>query len=255
MASPHNPSSWHLSYHEAATRKLFLGANRTPGCQRLVTYRFGGLKMLVKCDVDAYLPVEVDNQDDRMELDDEWPTVTDTGYSTDTDSTVLSFGNLSLLSRKPTTSSGITILPTNLIHPPQSSLINLKTRKLVPSAHLHSINRFHDVWAQHVFTQIPNLHVAWHHLGDFSVAPVQKVTLDGPELRGAREIHEGTLGRVATLLREMVRITRKEGRVSFLARNGSLDIYRLQGKGTPLSGMAVEMIKAANGKYSRQTIH
>ena len=59
---PRQPQTHHLAYHEAVTAKLQIGSDRTPGCHRLISYTFGGIKMIVKCDVDAALPWEGLNQ-------------------------------------------------------------------------------------------------------------------------------------------------------------------------------------------------
>lgn len=104
----------------------------------------------------------------------------DMDSDTDTDTEIIT--SSSTTSIPSFISSGITVRPTPFAHPPQSSLISLHTRTFIsspaplsPHPPTSTSYRFHDIYAQMLFSQIPNLHLAWHQYVNFSVAPVTKI--------------------------------------------------------------------------------
>lgn len=105
----------------------------------------------------------------------------DMDSDTDTDTEIIT--SSSTTSIPSFISSGITVRPTPfaLTHPnhPSSHII---PAPLSPHPHLcllirptSTSYRFHDIYAQMLFSQIPNLHLAWHQYVNFSVAPVTKI--------------------------------------------------------------------------------
>ena len=211
------PESWHLSYYELVTERSMRGADRTPGCHRVIRYTFGGLAILVKGDIDAYLPVS------KKDLDT--PT-----YRT-------------------SKSSGITVHRTSLIPPDQESLVSIKTRHLptlLPPA-ITQITHFPKVLAQLLFSQIPHLHIAYHDQGNFSISPPINHATSDPEIQEAIKEHEKVLRKVAGMLRVIV-AERRKAHLAIVGREGKIEVWELGTRERGLSEMARGMIREANGR-------
>ena len=224
---------WRYEFHATATESARKGAERSEGCHRLVRYCFGGMNVLVRFEIDASLPTESEQQHAGEE----------SGKRPDEQS-LNNLMNSLVIDRSPETpleDSPIRIIPSNLAHPPQSSLIEIKTRKwtraLDPT----------DTYGQLVFSQTPHLFVGRHKDGDFGVAPIDKLDLDGEEMVAVGREQRGVMEGVRGMLEQMMEVVRERGRVSFVCREGGIAVYKREEGGARLSGRAEKMIMEANG--------
>jgi hypothetical protein len=236
---PHAPKDWHLAYHEATTARIFKGSDRTPGCIRIIKYDWAGLGMVVRFDVDAFVPDEDDEvlleEDEHTQEDSIWDElgslIADCGISDCTtvdsddwvsiDSTLAEAGSvkpgmptsLSETTIQPT-STGIDIMRHPYNSPPHENLIAIKVRnecyRSTSGDGVKSMNRAHDVYAQLLFARLPMLYLAKHNDGDFKPG-VTKIATEGEEWAEVRGNVDKTLRGVRRVLGWMMNVVDKCG--------------------------------------------
>ena len=247
------PANWHLSFHEANTLCVHAGSDRTPGCHRVIKYAFGGLRLMVKSDVGAALPWDglhpvsdgcimdarpvarlgheaediwgAENEEDTMSIDTDVNTVETTQTH---DPYSFSIHDLKTALPPRTLSSGISIIPSPIPHPPQGHLISLKTREQPsdsPYLQLGKINHLPEVFAGLFFGQIHHLYLGVHLGGQFKETD-QRYIMGQGTLAILEKQYEGTIRRVREVLGWMLRVTRKYGRVGFVGWNGEIVAYQ-----------------------------
>lgn len=184
------------SYYRAATRRIITRGDDGAGCDRLVSYRFAGIKMLVRFDIDACLQTP-----DRMQADDE---------DEDGLAELLAGTKLEGEGQKATDDNQIEIVPSGYAHSAYNDLLEIKTRTTRKQLDLS------DIYGQLVFSQTQNFYLARHDRHEYSIAPVQKLKLDGPEFDEIRKKQEPVVRRVAAMLQEMIRLVKKYGEMGIL---------------------------------------
>lgn len=263
------PVNWHLSFHETNTREVFEGADRTPGCHRIVKYKWGVMGLMVKSDVGAALPwpgleamneptpldymdaQEDEDDDDRMSVDTSieslatfTPSVS--GLADDIENTKRLF----VFSAKKTMSSGITVIPTIIPPPPQGHLISLKTRHVdsdlglrIPLK-LDEISHIAEVFAGMYFAQIPTLHLFRHKNGVFAEED-QRYLMGRGELGDLAVKYQRILSVVRAILGWIVDTTKKQGKCSFVGMDGEIRAYEWEEGPKKLSDEAWDVIRQA----------
>lgn len=248
------PSGYHLAYHEAVTRPVLDGSDRTPGCIRVIKYSFGGLRMMVKFDVGAFLPscsgIGDEHKESRTEQN-EYDTVSrstagpiDRGtYVPDQDLNGVGDPMDGLDFDDPVyNGQSIAVCHTRLVPPPQARLVSIKTK-----SHHHPCDRAH-YFPQMYFAQIARLHYARHAQGDFSKHPVE--VYDLLDVR-QQALVQDTIDRMAAMLRWLVELVKEhggEGRPLGLVWDGRRFSVAVRLHGTHLSEPVIEMIKDARGQ-------
>ncbi|KAF8841507.1 hypothetical protein BDN67DRAFT_515282 [Paxillus ammoniavirescens] len=209
-------SGYGNEYLKAATRAPRNCENMTDH-HRIITYNFGGLKVLLGFTADACI-------------------------ESDSDLFLTSFSSLSIRSRGNTLAksdmpsyAGLDVEPTSprsLI--PQSDLIEIKTRSV-----RRELN-WGEIYPQLYLSQIPWLYVAWHLDGFFQ--PVEKIALDSDAVKPHAEAAASSVGKLKVLLENILKAVREQGSgvpLSLVCRGGTLTLWkRKEGTGKPL-GMEI----------------
>jgi len=133
----------------------------------------------------------------------------------------------------------IRVIPSNHPHPPQSSLIEIKTHNWTRALDLN------DTYGQLVFSQTPWLYVGRHKEGDFSVEPVQKLSLDDVDFLRTAEEQKEVIRRVGGMLRKMVEIVREEGKVGFVCVDGEVQVRKVTVESVSISETAPQVLRDA----------
>ncbi|KIJ16233.1 hypothetical protein PAXINDRAFT_114027 [Paxillus involutus ATCC 200175] len=206
-------SGYGNEYLKAATRAPRTCENMTDH-HRIITYNFGGLKVLLGFTADAC--TEADS---------------DSSFSS---SSIRSRGNALAKPDMPSY-AGLEIKPTSprsLI--PQSDLIEVKTRSV------RNILNWREIYPQLYLSQIPWLYVAWHQDGLFQ--PVEKIALDSDAMKPHAEGAASSVSKLKVLLEDILKAVRKQGSgvpLSLVCRGGTLTLWkRKEGTGQPL-GMEI----------------
>jgi hypothetical protein len=188
------PNGYRQSYQEATTRKVLDGSDRTPGCNRIIKYSFGGMKMLVKFDTPAFKPHNANWTEYESGVAELFDNSTNDGVSTmdglDFDDPVYN-------------GQSIRIRHTNLTPPAQGECLSIKTK-----SHLDEFDaEYHH--PQMYFSQTPNVIYAKHQHGDFKF-PLEEYNLfTDPVPRWVEEERQEAIDKVAGLLRWIVVLARK----------------------------------------------
>ena len=282
---------YHLGYHECQTRKVMEGSDGTPGCIRIIKYRFGGLSMMVKYDVAAYKPsgdeddlreslnngsdgdVEMRSVNGTEPIDIDIDTRTDAatditskgGRPTQSTASVINHDSLDGLSSLAEEMEGLdfddpvyngqSIAITYFPHhrpPSQESLVSIKTK-----IHHHERDLTY-YFPQHFFAQVPTLHYARHQMGDFSRFALD--TYDMLDERMMQENQEG-IDRMAALLRWIVGIVKEHGAEGTMGEGDGLGLVwdgkrfsvAIRQGGPQLSAPVVEMIMDARKEQGQES--
>ncbi|KAF9240054.1 hypothetical protein BU15DRAFT_46128 [Melanogaster broomeanus] len=196
-------------YEKAATRAT-PGCERATGHHRIVSYDFGGLKILLRFEVDACLSA-----------------------STSDDEFLESFSSLNIGSRgaaattappasAPTTTSALAVqftVPRTLT--PQSDMIEIKTRAS------HRALDWTEIYPQLYLSQTAYLYVAKHERGNFQT--VEKTLLNSATMRPYAKQAETSMGQLKALLGQILGVVRKEGNnvsLSLVCQGGKLTLYK-----------------------------
>ncbi|KAH7890453.1 hypothetical protein F5I97DRAFT_32471 [Phlebopus sp. FC_14] len=223
--------------YERAATKAPHGCERTSGHHRILSYDFGGLKVLLRCTVDACTESEID----------------------DDDLFLASFNALSIRSRgsaisqsydlAPSPMSGLTVKitsPRSLI--PQSDIIEIKTRSVRKDLD------WDEIYPQLYLSQTGYLYVARHDYGAFQ--PAEKIKLNGPDMKPYIEHAEETICKLKALLDAILKAVRKEGSgvpLSLVSLGGQLALYkRKEGTGKPLGEKITSKFELVPPEHSTQ---
>lgn len=213
------------SYHLAATTRISVNSpDDVGGCNRMVTYRFVGMKLLVRFDVDACLELPASISDQNKPVDVAIPAADERAW---VDSGGAAMPRL------------IEVVPSGYHHPSHSTLLEIKSR------HIRKRVDLADIYGQLVFSQNPRCYIARHNRHDYSVAPVEKYRLDGVEFAQVSKKQAPIIKRVAGVLQQIVELTRTYGEVGFVVIDGKMAVYKRDGGVPPLSNGAREMILRA----------
>lgn len=231
---PRPSPGYHLSYHEATTRKILQGSDRTPGCIRIINYKFGGLDMLVKFDVSAYTLAE----GEKVPAED-LQSVAVSENDAELDSLAVSMDGLDF--DDPVHNGQSIEIRRTALHPPeQRQSISISTK-----THLDECDTEH-YFPQLYFAQIPRLHYARHTRGDFDKHPLRVYGLLDAEYV-SRE--QATIDKMAALLRWIVDIATQQpdGEVLGLVWDGKQMSVTRRKEGPELSAPVTEMIRDVRG--------
>lgn len=169
-------------------------AEEVTATQGLVRYRFGGLNLLVRFDIDAVLPED-----------------------TAATSVVEPIPYASRAGSSPT------LLVKRCSAPPIShnSLLHIATRAIDSDRPADDS----EFTGQLVFSQTPRFLIARHRAGDFSEGFFDRQRLDQPPLLHRVAAFNWVLRRVAGLLRQIVDAVRQRGDLAFICEKGKLSMY------------------------------
>ncbi|KAF9223146.1 hypothetical protein BS17DRAFT_782437 [Gyrodon lividus] len=194
--------------YETAATTATRGCENATGHHRIVSYDFGGLKVLLRFEVDACV-VGGTNDDEFLEsfsaLNIETPGVV-------TKSPALTPIAPSALSVKFT-------MPRTLT--PQGNMVEIKTRAS------HRALDWIEIYPQLYLSQTPYLYVAKHERGNFQT--VEKTQLNGATMRPYAKQAEASMGKLKILLGQILEVVRKEGNnvpLSLVCRGGELVLYK-----------------------------
>jgi len=204
-------------YLKAATR-VPSGCEKMLDHNRIITYKFGSLNILVGFTADAC--IEPKNDDDDF---------------------LASFSSLSLGGKtkkttkpdEPTSGSptGLDVKHTAsrpLV--PQSDLIEVKTRSTYREPN------WKEIYPQLFLSQTAWLYMAKHTRGAFE--PVEKISLTGDEMKPYAKMMEESLGKLKNLLKAILKAVREQGEgvpLSLVRHGGTLSLWkRKEGSGKPL---------------------
>ncbi|KAJ8503210.1 hypothetical protein ONZ45_g11065 [Pleurotus djamor] len=192
---------------EAATTKSTsdceLGTNA--GHYRICQYDFGGLKMVVRCEVDAYLPHGTKTS--VNELADSLAEVNIRASPRSEDATFV---------------SGIAVYPSGSWSLPQSSIVEITTRSFWNYQNLN----WSDVYPQIYLSQTPHLFIGLHHRGTFT--RLVQENLGSPPMRRIYAAEQPKMKMLRWLLGDIQKRLRKHGpdaKISLVCRGGVLGVY------------------------------
>ncbi|KAF7976193.1 hypothetical protein HWV62_7366 [Athelia sp. TMB] len=189
---------------EKATTKEVAGCEGASSHHRIVKYDLGGLAMVVRCEVDAFIPC------------------TQTGLnSVNNDASHASNTHEMKKYANFTESEGLTIRYGGLVVP-HSSLIELKS-----SAKIKWPETYPQMW----LSQTPWLYKASHNDGQFHT--LNKTALESPELAEIAEKSKVRFERLRDALRTIKNIVVNaglQGRLSFVLERGELKVYDRESK-------------------------
>lgn len=232
-----------LNRWEAQTRTTFLGKSygfgfeqattaAVPGCEkstghhRIVKFKFFGLNMVVRYEVDACLPSASPKKHASR-----------ASQSSNPDDLADALAGLNITSSKPANTLAVA-LPLSpqassasppllrIVHAgaeqPQESIIELTTRS---ENYIHKLN-WAEIFPQLYLSQTPHFYTGVHSAGRFF--EVREQRLDGLEMVSQREKAETglrKLGKVLKMIQEIVVKHGKAGRLSLVCEEGTLKVY------------------------------
>ncbi|KIJ16236.1 hypothetical protein PAXINDRAFT_176296 [Paxillus involutus ATCC 200175] len=206
-------------YEQAATTAT-RGCERATGHHRIVSYDFGGLKVLLRFEVDACVAASASSDDELLGAFSTLKIGSRGAAVTTAPSTVT-----------PSTTSALSV---NLTVPrtltPQGNMIEIKTRALKRQID------WTEVYPQLYLSQTAYLYLAKHDRGTFQ--PVEKVQLNGAVLQSHAKEAETSIGKLKVLLKQILDVVGKEGKkgqLSLVCQGGKLTLYkRTTGSGNPV---------------------
>lgn len=235
------PNGYHQSYHEATTRKVLDGSDRTPGCNRVIKYTFGGMTMLVKFDTSAFIPDKPNWTEYESGVTDLFDNATDNGQA----STVMD----GLDFDDPVyNGQAIKIRPTNLGPPSLSSCVSIKTK------HHHDAFDAEYHFPQMYFSQTPKVIYARHQAGNFKF-PILHYDLFNDHISEAvQENRQIAIDGVAGILRWIVGLARTHKRGLGLVWDGKRFSVCEREEGPQLSAPVQEMIRDVRTKGREESM-
>ncbi|ETW82298.1 hypothetical protein HETIRDRAFT_168757 [Heterobasidion irregulare TC 32-1] len=213
-----------LHFEEAMT-SVVPGCERSTSHHRIVKYDFFGLKLVVRCEVDACLLSVTPNRG-----------TSPVTQSSDPDDLTEALAGLNITTNPPATPAGVLSspsmaflegsLPLRIIRAGaaqlQESIIELTTRSEDYTQNLD----WAEVFPQLYLSQTPHLYVGVHSVGRFF--DVRKQSLDSLEMISQREKAETSLRKLGNALRMIQKIVVKHGRagrLSLVCEKGTLRAY------------------------------
>ncbi|GJE92537.1 hypothetical protein PsYK624_086920 [Phanerochaete sordida] len=195
------------------------------GHLRVISYDMPGLRLVVRCEVDAYLPAADAATEDKQEGPINQPETSQPKHAL---ASALESLNLSSSHPTPTPGTrtsqvhGLTVVKAGSIVP-QSSLTKVKSRSQQSMASL----RWYEVYPQLLLAQTMHCMVGVHSRGTF--AEVRHFEIDAPEFEEvARSIQPG-LRRLRVLLEEIQQAAMACGadaKLSLVCREGRLVLLK-----------------------------
>ncbi|WWC86928.1 uncharacterized protein L201_001808 [Kwoniella dendrophila CBS 6074] len=190
---PRRPEfSWSHQYDLVATDNPVPNSIQS---ERLVKYKFAGLVMIVRYEIDAALP----------------PSSTSTKTISSKNKTLSPQETITTPHFDPESGLNISKTPETR-YPKQSELIEMKTRTIKRDID------FEDAYGQMVFSQISNLYYSRHDQGDFKW-PTQKFEMGKGKFKSLAKSAEEPIKKVGKLLNEMIKLIRHhkdKGKISFV---------------------------------------
>ncbi|KAL4063769.1 hypothetical protein J3A83DRAFT_969411 [Scleroderma citrinum] len=215
-------------YEKAATKPR-RGSEAEVGHHRIVTYDFGGLRVLLRYEVDACTESKSDDSD-----------------------LLTSFSSLTIGDQRPTSQQDLAYvnrfgIRVKLTNPrsvvPQSRVIEIKTRSS------HRTLDWKEAYPQLYLSQTPYLYLAKHTKGSFH--PVEKINLNGQAVIPYANEAKGAMSKLEVLLGSILKAVRKQGEgkpLSLVYSEGKLKLYkRKEGSGKPID---VEISRKFHGGKS-----
>ncbi|KIJ62271.1 hypothetical protein HYDPIDRAFT_30535 [Hydnomerulius pinastri MD-312] len=203
--------------YQKATTKAPLGCEKMSGHHRIISYKFGGIKLLLRCTVDACTESDID--DDDLFL---------ASFSS---LSIRGGGNGSAQKPPPPPLHGLNVKltsPRTVI--PQSDLIEIKTRSAYRELD------WDEIYPQLYLSQTAYLFIARHDRGTFR--PVEKIELDGDDMKAHAKEAEETIFKLKVLLEDILKAVREEGAGSpttLVCQDGTLTLWkREEGTGNTL---------------------
>jgi len=201
-----NQKSYGFNFeHEVTTPAT--GCQDGTGHHRIITYDFGGLKLVVRFEVDACLPSPTSTTNDAG--DDLADMVSDLTISSTTSS---SSSSANIPSLKIVRGGRVV---------PQSSLMELRTRSITSKN-----TNWKDTFPQLYLSQTPLHYLAIHEEGNFSVVRKSR-TGEGTLVYAEAGLQQG-LRKLKTVLETIHRLVKErglEGRVTLICTEGTLKLY------------------------------
>ncbi|KIJ62266.1 hypothetical protein HYDPIDRAFT_158061 [Hydnomerulius pinastri MD-312] len=192
-------------YEKAATTAT-RGCEKAVGHHRIVSYDFGGLKVLLRFEVDACTLAST-SDDDLLQSFSTLDTGTGGGAAT---------------TAPPLPASVLTVkytTPRTLV--PQSAMIEIKTRAV------HRALDWTNIYPQLYLSQTAYLYVAKHDRGNFRA--VERVDLDGVTMKPYAKQAEASMGKLKALLDVILEAVRKQGSgvpLSLVCQGGKLTLHK-----------------------------
>ncbi|KAF9522593.1 hypothetical protein CPB83DRAFT_911260 [Crepidotus variabilis] len=191
---------------------------------RVVTYNLAGIKMVVRFEVDAFMPeAQHDSQVSSQEVD---------SYSIDQLSNALASATITTRrTAEPTRYHGVTVMVGGQ-QVPQSSIVEFKTQS-------HRNRRpidWAEVYSQIFLSQTDSLIWAQHDRGQFG--SVQRIQLTSSQLEAVKEeaqLHIGQLVDVLLAARELFRRHGGQAKLSLVCIKGTLNVHQRNGPDSFLS--------------------
>jgi len=201
--------------------ELVVGCKGSTGHHRIVTYDFGGLKMVVRFKVDACLP---STKEQSTATRSSPPSSSGPEAGSDDGDDLASI--LSNLAIRPVTSFAnpmeVDIIWRG-VHVPQSSLIEMTTRSEL------SAQRFDwaETYPQLYLSQTPSHYLAVHNKGQFSRV-IKRQIGQGDLVRIEKEAQSGwrKIKSVLEIIQRLVIRYGLEGRISLVCVDGVLKVYK-----------------------------
>ncbi|KAI1783569.1 hypothetical protein LXA43DRAFT_1131139 [Ganoderma leucocontextum] len=218
-----------INFERESTRPT-KGCDRSTGHHRIVQYNMGGLKIIVRCEVDACIPgpaSEATTSTTRATASRTTSTHT-TSSNLDDLSDMLSGLNVSRGTSTSTTSPTTQSADLTVIHAgiqrPQSSMVELTTR----SARYVDQFDWAEQYPQLFLSDVPHLFLAVHERGVFQ--RIKKHELGTTEFRRVEndtKIQKGFRQLVAVLrtVQSLVKEHGARGRLSLVCRDGRLEVF------------------------------
>ncbi|EIW75633.1 hypothetical protein CONPUDRAFT_140047 [Coniophora puteana RWD-64-598 SS2] len=239
-------------YEKAATTPTD-GCEDATGHHRIIKMNFGGISILLRSEVDAWVGTEGDDDDSDDDNDLVAALRSMTVGSSATKSAATSVGNAAV-STESSTIFGLSILlqrsgdsaSTTREPVAQSSLIKIKTRAS------HRPLDWDEAYPQLYLSQTPHFYLARHQRGLFS-SSIEKYTLEGlesdllvgPEVRKAREGLKKLRGLLREILDEVRKVEDESAQLCLVREGKALALYkRVEGTGKRLSEEVVRVMKS-----------
>jgi hypothetical protein len=237
----HSPTGYHQSYHEATTRKVLDGSDRTPGCNRVIKYDFGGLSMMVKFDTSAFIPDKPNWTEYESGVTNLFDNATDNGQAStimdglDFDDPVYN-------------GQAIKIRHTTLSPPPWGICISIKTK-----SHLDVFDAEYH-FPQMYFSQTPRVVYARHQAGNFKFPILHYDLFNDRISEDLQEDRQMAIDKVAGLLRWIVSLARTHQRGLGLVWDGRRFSVCEREEGPQLSAPVQEMIRDVRKKGREESM-
>ncbi|KAF7312864.1 hypothetical protein MKEN_00970700 [Mycena kentingensis (nom. inval.)] len=222
--------SYGLNFEKAATEPA-LGMTDNTGHQRILCYNLNGLKIVVRYEVDAYLPAASGLDPDPLlaGLTERLAKLDLIGGEavTETLSDELRFSSSMTSTRASaspepfTTYHGLRIVEAGT-PVPQSSLLDISTRSIRRTQEL----TWSEFYPQHFLSRTENHYIGMHEDGHFTEV-LKRPPVDWDAHKGDSQMQTG-LGKLVMALktiRDLVREHGQRGRLSLVFRNGALAVY------------------------------